>query len=64
MTAVTLCSWIKTSDTQNYGTVIDYAVTGEADEMVLYDYRSIRLYIGGSAWYTHRSSSYYLGNML
>ncbi|KAL9979817.1 hypothetical protein ACROYT_G017534 [Oculina patagonica] len=38
LTAVTICVWMKTTDTENFGTPLSYAVPGTDNELMLYDY--------------------------
>ena len=45
LTAVTVCLWMKTTDTTNKGTPLSYAVSGTRDELVLFNYRNFVVYI-------------------
>ena len=45
LTAVTVCLWIKTTDTRNTGTPLSYVVSGAREELLLYDYRNFEVYI-------------------
>ena len=45
LTAVTVCLWIKTTDTRDKGTPLSYAVSGGNHELILYDYRNFEVYI-------------------
>ncbi|MCD6108574.1 MAG: hypothetical protein J7J89_03780, partial [Thermoplasmata archaeon] len=47
-TEFTIELWMKTSDTTNSGTPISYATTHSDNEILLYNYKSFGLYIGGS----------------
>ena len=46
--AVTVCLWMKTTDTGNHGTSLSYAVSGSYNELILYDYRNFGVHVGGS----------------
>ena len=45
LTAVTVCLWIKTTDTRGKGTPLSYAVSGGDNELILYDYRNFEVHI-------------------
>ena len=46
----TVCFWMKSSDRNNYGTPFSYNAPGRADnELLVYNYRSFDLYIGGES---------------
>ena len=45
LTAVTVCLWIKTTDTRNEGTPLSYTVSGAREELLLYNYRNFEVYI-------------------
>ena len=45
LTAVTVCLWIKTTDTRNTGTPLSCVVSGAREELLLYDYRNFEVYI-------------------
>ncbi|KAJ7388426.1 Sushi, von Willebrand factor type A, EGF and pentraxin domain containing 1, partial [Desmophyllum pertusum] len=53
LTAVTVCFWVKTADTGNAGTLLSYAISGEDNELLLYDYRKLVLWVGGKSRYKH-----------
>ncbi|KAJ7383576.1 biological adhesion [Desmophyllum pertusum] len=55
LTAVTVCFWMKTTDTGNEGTPLSYAESGSSgrDELVLFDYRDFSLWVGGRGRYKH-----------
>lgn len=44
----TVCFWMKSS-CNNYGTPFSYAVPGQANELLVYNYKDFHLYIGGTA---------------
>lgn len=44
----TLCSWIKTTDQGNYGTVFSYATDTEPNSLTLMDYSGFVLYVNGA----------------
>lgn len=46
LTQFTVCLWMKSSAT-NYGTPFSYAVTGEDNELLLYNYKDFHVYING-----------------
>jgi len=48
-TEITISFWMKTSNTSKNGTPISYASSSSDNEFLLYDYRSLTIYIGGSA---------------
>ncbi len=49
LTAVTVCLWMKTADTGNEGIPLSYAAsTVDNNELTLWDYRNLRLRVGGS----------------
>ncbi|KAJ7380290.1 hypothetical protein OS493_011006 [Desmophyllum pertusum] len=56
LTAVTVCFWMKTSDTGNEGTPLSYAVPGRDNEWDLVDYRNFLFWVGGSHRYEKCSS--------
>ena len=45
--AVTVCLWMKTADKGNEGTLLSYAVPGNANELLLVDYRNFALFVRG-----------------
>lgn len=47
---MTACFWMKAADV-NEGTPLSYAVSGEANEFIIYNYKSFMLFVGGE----HRS---------
>ena len=53
LTAVTVCLWIKTTDTGNYGTPLSYAASGSDNELVLLDYRNFGLGVRQTFRYEH-----------
>ncbi|XP_059610984.1 sushi, von Willebrand factor type A, EGF and pentraxin domain-containing protein 1-like [Phlebotomus argentipes] len=44
----TLCTWIKSEDDHNYGTIISYATAGQDNMLTLTDYNGLALYVNGS----------------
>ena len=51
--AVTVCLWMTTADTGNEGTPLSYAVSGRDNELVLYDYTNLILWVGPGERYKH-----------
>ncbi|CAH3118592.1 unnamed protein product [Pocillopora meandrina] len=45
LSAVTVCLWIKTADTGNEGTPLSYVMSGGRNELIINDYRNLRIYI-------------------
>jgi len=45
---VTFCLWMKSADKGNSGTPLSYAVSAAHNELLLFDYRNLRIVIGGS----------------
>ena len=54
LSALTACLWMKTTDT-NSGTPLGYAVPGQGNEFIIYNYQSFMLFVGGN----HRSVKTY-----
>ncbi|XP_058952836.2 neuronal pentraxin-2-like [Pocillopora verrucosa] len=52
LTAVAVCLWMKTADTDNEGAQLSYAVPGTHNELTLWNYKKLGLSVGG-----RRSSS-------
>jgi len=46
LTQFTMCLWMKSSAT-NYGTPFSYAVPGEDNELLLYNYKDFHVFING-----------------
>jgi len=46
--AVTVCLWMKTTDTGNEGTPLSYVVSGGVNELLLIDYRNFWFSVGGT----------------
>uniref|UniRef100_A0A1B0CMR2 Sushi, von Willebrand factor type A, EGF and pentraxin domain-containing protein 1 n=2 Tax=Lutzomyia longipalpis TaxID=7200 RepID=A0A1B0CMR2_LUTLO len=44
----TVCTWIKSEDDHNYGTIISYATEGQDNMLTLTDYNGLALYVNGS----------------
>ena len=51
--AVTVCLWINTTDNNNKGTPLSYAVQGQHNELFLYNYNNFQLCVGGSWRYKY-----------
>jgi len=51
--AVTVCLWMKTTDTGNEGTPLSYVVSGGVNELLLIDYRNFRFAVGDTGRYIH-----------
>ena len=51
--AVTVCLWMKTTDTGNEGTPLSYVVSGGVNELLLIDYRNFWFSVGGTGRYIH-----------
>ena len=49
LTQWTVCLWMKSSDTTNYGTPFSYAVPGGDNEIIFYNYKAFTLYINQQA---------------
>ena len=47
LTQFTLCFWMKSNDTENKGTPLSYSLKEEYNELLIYNYKSFRLDIGG-----------------
>ncbi|XP_068680406.1 C-reactive protein-like [Montipora foliosa] len=49
LTALTVCLWMRTNDTQNKGTPLSYNLQagGDKEELVLWDYKDFEFIIGG-----------------
>ena len=45
--AVTGCMWIKSSNSDTEGTPLSYAVPAADNELILYDYKNLGLFVGG-----------------
>lgn len=48
LTQFSLCSWMETRDTQNYGTILSYATENVDNMITLTDYNGLTLYVNGS----------------
>jgi len=46
--AVTFCLWMKSADKGNSGTPLSYAVSAAHNELLLFDYRNLRIVVGNS----------------
>ena len=46
LSALTACLWMKATDV-NAGTPLGYAVSDQANEFIIYNYKSFMLFIGG-----------------
>ena len=46
--AVTVCLWMKSTNTGNEGTPLSYAVSGSDNELLLHDYRNFLFWVGGT----------------
>lgn len=44
----TVCTWIKSHDDHNYGTIISYATEGQDNMLTLTDYNGLALYVNGN----------------
>ena len=51
LTAVAVCLWMKTADTDNKGTQLSYAVPGTNNELTLWKYKKLGLSVGGRTRY-------------
>ena len=49
LTQFIVCLWMKSSDTGNDGTPFSYAAPSNANEIVLYGYKSFSFYIHGAS---------------
>ena len=47
LTAFTVCLWIKTGDQSDDATLFSYSVPKEDNEIVVYDYASLKLAVNG-----------------
>ena len=47
LSALTACLWMKATDT-NSGTPLGYAVPGQDNEFIIYNYKSFTLFVGGN----------------
>ena len=47
LSALTACLWMKATDT-NSGTPLGYAVPGQDNEFIIYNYKSFMLFVGGN----------------
>ena len=51
LTELTVCSWMKSSDRKNDGTVFSYAVPGMDNEFLIFNYRNFKIHVkGASSW--------------
>ncbi|XP_078379112.1 neuronal pentraxin-1-like isoform X1 [Oculina patagonica] len=57
LTQFTVCFWMKSSDTNSRGTPFSYAVPGQDNELIIYNYKDFHLYIGGEQRITHYSAN-------
>lgn len=48
LTEISMCTWIETRDTQNYGTILSYATETVDNMLTLTDYNGLTLYVNGS----------------
>ena len=48
LTELTVCWWMKSSDSKNDGTVFSYAVPGMDNEFIAFNYRNFRIYVNGA----------------
>lgn len=55
LSALTACLWMKTTDT-NAGTPLGYAVPGQDNEFIIYNYKRFMLFIGGQSRVTSVSA--------
>ncbi|XP_068724882.1 neuronal pentraxin-2-like [Montipora capricornis] len=54
LTALTVCLWMRTNDTQNKGTPLSYNLQdGDTEELVLFDYKNFEFIIGGKGRFCH-----------
>ena len=51
LTAVAVCLWMKTADTDNEGTQLSYAVPGTHNELTLWKYKKLGFSVGGRTRY-------------
>ena len=57
LTELTVCSWMKSSDRKNDGTVFSYAVPGMDNEFIIYNYKNFQIFVNGAnRWEEHFSS--------
>ena len=47
LTQFTLCFWMTSNDTKNTGTPLSYSLKEQDNELLIYNYKSFRLDIGG-----------------
>ncbi|XP_078360290.1 uncharacterized protein LOC144644633 isoform X2 [Oculina patagonica] len=57
LTVVTICLWMKVTDTENKGTPLSYAVPGSDNELVLYNYNGFSFEVAGSSRQTSVSAN-------
>ena len=48
LTELTVCSWMKSSDRKNDGTVFSYAVPGMDNEFIVYNYKNFQIFVNGA----------------
>ena len=47
LSAITACLWMKSTDTENAGTPLGYAVPGTDNEFIIYNYKAFHVFVGG-----------------
>ncbi|XP_078353452.1 uncharacterized protein LOC144638135 [Oculina patagonica] len=57
LTAVTICLWMKVTDTGNKGTPLSYAVSGSDNELVLFNYNGFSFEVAGVSRQTSVSAN-------
>ena len=48
LTELTVCSWMKSSDVKNDGTVFSYGVPGNGNEIIIYNYKNFHIFVNGA----------------
>ncbi|KAL9985287.1 hypothetical protein ACROYT_G007668 [Oculina patagonica] len=57
LTALTICLWMKVTDTGNKGTPLSYAVPGSYNELILFNYNAFSFEVAGSSRQTSVSAN-------
>ena len=50
LTELTVCSWMKSSDRKNDGTVFSYAVPGMDNEFIIYNYKNFQIFVNSTVF--------------
>lgn len=63
LSALTACLWMRAADT-NPGTPLGYAVPGQDNEFIIYNYQSFMLFVGGEYRSVKMPMGYGMGRLL